>query len=88
MVFLNGFRQMNKTTLVRSIQDWDYPAGSYFNWDYGDDRQSIRQKKWMDDSPLLVFDELHKYPGWKNRIKGIYDVNLKLMLIMLLLIHE
>jgi predicted AAA+ superfamily ATPase len=33
------------------------------------------QKKWSIDNPLLVFDELHKYPRWKNWIKGIYDVS-------------
>jgi uncharacterized protein len=75
MVFLGGPRQVGKTTLARKILSDGYPTGRYFNWDYDEDRRDILQKKWNTDNPLLVFDELHKYPRWKNWIKGIYDVS-------------
>lgn len=66
---------MGKTTLARKILSDGYPTGRYFNWDYDEDRRDILQKKCSTDNPLLVFDELHKYPRWKNWIKGIYDVS-------------
>lgn len=37
------------------------------------DRQSLLKRQWRSDLNLVVFDELHKYPRWKQWIKGIYD---------------
>ena len=74
MVFIGGPRQVGKTTLAKSILE-SYTAGRYLNWDFDDDRQDILQKKWRTDDHLLVFDELHKYPRWKQWIKGLYDVS-------------
>jgi len=74
MVFAGGARQVGKTTLAKSLLESEYPEGGYLNWDYDEDRQAILAKKWTQDAPLLVFDELHKYPNWKNWIKGLYDV--------------
>ena len=51
------------------------PTGRYFNWDFDDDRQDILKKRWTAENTLLVFDELHKFPRWKNWIKGLYDVS-------------
>jgi hypothetical protein len=31
------------------------------------------RKRWPQESVLIIFDELHKYPKWKQWIKGIYD---------------
>ncbi len=73
MVFVGGPRQVGKTTLAKDILS--KLDGVYFNWDYDDDRQAILQKKWHDSDNLVVFDELHKFPRWKNWIKGIYDVS-------------
>lgn len=28
-----------------------------------------------DDRSIIVFDELHKYPRWKNVLKGLFDVH-------------
>lgn len=75
MVFIGGPRQVGKTTLARHLLKTDFPQGRYFNWDYGDDRHELLAQKWHDDAGLVVFDELHKYRGWKNWIKGIYDIN-------------
>lgn len=74
MVFIGGPRQVGKTTLGQALLSGHYPQGRYLNWDYDDDRRDILQKKWSSDNTLLVLDELHKYPKWKNWIKGLYDV--------------
>jgi predicted AAA+ superfamily ATPase len=26
-----------------------------------------------DSTPLVIFDEIHKYKNWKNYLKGLYD---------------
>ncbi|MBL7003711.1 MAG: ATP-binding protein [Gammaproteobacteria bacterium] len=74
MVFLAGPRQVGKTTLAKTILNQRDSIGRYFNWDYTQDKQSILKEKWAESDTLLIFDELHKYPQWKNWIKGIYDV--------------
>ncbi|MGK5085537.1 ATP-binding protein [Bdellovibrionota bacterium FG-1] len=75
MVFLGGPRQVGKTTLAKKLLTGPFQnQGRYFNWDYDEDKLSIKQKKWVDSDRLLIFDELHKYPKWKNWIKGVYDV--------------
>ena len=66
---------MGKTTLAKAILSSNYPDGRYLNWDFDEDRQDILQKRWSTDNPLLIFDELHKFPKWKGWIKGIYDVS-------------
>ena len=75
MVFVGGPRQVGKKTLAKAILTSSYPDGHYLNWDFDEDRQDILQKRWSTDNPLLIFDELHKFPKWKGWIKGIYDVS-------------
>lgn len=74
MVFVGGPRQVGKTTMAKDILT-RFPSGRYFNWDFDDDRQDILKKRWTTENTLLVFDELHKFPSWKNWIKGLYDVS-------------
>jgi len=74
MVFVGGPRQVGKTTMAKDLLA-QIPAGRYFNWDFDDDRQDILKKRWTAENTLLVFDELHKFPRWKNWIKGLYDVS-------------
>ena len=74
MVFVGGPRQVGKTTLAKDLLKSNFPKGTYFNWDFDEDRRDILSKRWKDDANLIVFDELHKYPKWKNWIKGLYDV--------------
>ena len=74
MVFVGGPRQVGKTTMAKDILT-RFPSGRYFNWDFDDDRQDILKKRWTTENTLLVFDELHKFPRWKNWIKGLYDVS-------------
>jgi uncharacterized protein len=76
MVFVAGPRQVGKTTLSLAQIKTLAPGrvGRYFNWDFDLDRRAILAKQWTRDTDLLVFDELHKYPDWKNWLKGLSDV--------------
>ncbi|MDE0458271.1 MAG: ATP-binding protein [Chromatiales bacterium] len=69
MVFVAGPRQVGKTTLARMLLD--SPQG-YLNWDAADDRESILRRE-LPPGELLVLDEIHKYRGWRNYLKGLYD---------------
>jgi predicted AAA+ superfamily ATPase len=71
MVFLGGPRQCGKTTFAKSLLA--KRAGRYFNWDSDEDRHDILKKRWSESDKMLVFDELHKFPRWKNWVKGLYD---------------
>jgi len=73
MVFVGGPRQVGKTTMAKNILKNNHILGRYFNWDLDTDRNALLKKHWRDDETLLIFDELHKYPLWKNWIKGLYD---------------
>ena len=72
MVFLAGPRQVGKTTLARmTAKGYSHPV--YLNWDNPDHRQKITRMHWSPDADLLILDEVHKYPDWKNLVKGIWD---------------
>ena len=70
MVLLAGPRQCGKTTLAKSLLD---NRGQYLNWDIAKDRKVIREVAWPKDASLIVLDELHKAPKWKNLLKGVVD---------------
>jgi uncharacterized protein len=70
MVLLAGPRQCGKTTLAKSLLD---RRGEYLNWDITKDRKVIRELAWPKDASLVVLDELHKAPKWKNLLKGVAD---------------
>jgi len=72
MVFLGGPRQVGKTTLARTVAE-GAKAPAYFNWDSRAHRKAILSSDWPPETDLLVFDELHKAPKWKQTIKGIWD---------------
>jgi predicted AAA+ superfamily ATPase len=71
MVFLVGARQVGKTTLSRALLK--EMGGQYLNFDVYEDRRIIEQRAWDRRSPLLVLDEIHKMPSWKNWLKGVVD---------------
>ena len=73
MVFIGGPRQVGKTTIAKAIISRHFAGSVYLNWDIDEDRRAILAKEWRQDAPLVVFDELHKYPKWKQWIKGLYD---------------
>jgi predicted AAA+ superfamily ATPase len=80
MAFVTGPRQVGKTTTCRQ-------AGTiYLDWDSMDHSrlilsgpQAVAQFAGIDllnkdQFPVMVFDELHKYPRWKNFLKGFFDL--------------
>lgn len=50
-----------------------FSKNAYFNWDNDEDRRAILHKEWLSEDSLIIFDELHKFPRWKNWVKGLYD---------------
>lgn len=80
MVFLAGPRQAGKTTLSRIIAE-GFANSTYCNWDIPEHRTRLLENPSFFTSitrrdastPLVVFDEIHKYRDWKNYLKGVYD---------------
>jgi predicted AAA+ superfamily ATPase len=76
MVFIGGPRQVGKTTLALSLLDngsETHPA--YLNWDDVASRKSLLQGALPGGQSLVVLDEIHQYKGWRNLVKGFYDMN-------------
>ncbi|MEN8131563.1 MAG: AAA family ATPase [Pseudomonadota bacterium] len=78
MAFVSGPRQVGKTTTCRAH------GNTYIDWDNIDDRESIlagpaklidhyRLDRLSITLPVIIFDELHKYPRWKQFLKGFFD---------------
>lgn len=72
MVLLAGPRQAGKTTLAKSIAK-EYKSSVYLNYDRIGDRKIIQDESWLPSAELLILDEIHKMPQWKNYLKGVYD---------------
>ena len=72
MILLTGPRQVGKTTLCRQ-QMAAYDLAQYLNWDIAADRAILQRASWNPRSGLLVMDEIHKMPSWKNWLKGVAD---------------
>ena len=72
MVFLTGPRQVGKTSLAKAIAA-HYQSAVYLNYDSLADRKIITEMAWLPSTELLILDELHKMPEWKNYLKGLYD---------------
>lgn len=74
MVFLGGPRQVGKTTLAQSLLlDYTDQHPAYLNWDFVEHRKKIKEHQWPHREKLIVLDEIHKFRGWRNLIKGFYD---------------
>ena len=77
MVFLGGPRQVGKTTLALSILPGaakeTHPA--YLSWDDPVARELLLQGGLPGGEELVILDEIHKYVGWRNLVKGLYDTN-------------
>lgn len=72
MVFVLGPRQSGKTWLCKQIGAEIKPS-TYLNYDSFADREIIVAQKWHPETELLILDELHKMPDWKNFLKGVFD---------------
>lgn len=72
MVFLVGPRQVGKTWLAKDI-GLSFEKTVYLNYDNLEDQKIIKEVAWLESTQLLILDELHKMPDWKNYLKGIYD---------------
>lgn len=72
MVLLAGPRQAGKTTLAKAIAK-EFNSFVYLNYDRLEDRKIILKEAWIPSTELIILDEIHKMPKWKNYLKGIYD---------------
>ena len=74
MVFLGGPRQVGKTTLALALLGSPGPRHpAYLNWDDPRVRSPLLRGELPGGEALLVLDEIHKYPRWRNLVKGFYD---------------
>ena len=69
MVLLSGPRQVGKTTLAKSVLG---NGDGYLNWDVADHRERLLRQQ-LPPSTLWVLDEIHKFRGWRNFVKGLWD---------------
>ncbi len=78
MAFVSGPRQVGKTTTCR------LGSTTYLNWDNTEAQRtvlggtaSLASYFELDvvraEPPVVVFDELHKFPKWKSTLKGFFD---------------
>lgn len=81
MVLLSGPRQVGKTYLARQIAE-EFSSPLYLNYDNAQDRSVIERQSWKSSVDLLVFDEIHKMPEWKNYLKGIFDTRARDLAIL------
>lgn len=72
MVLLSGPRQVGKTFVAKDIAK-TYQNPVYLNYDQTEDKDIIHKQAWLETTDFLILDELHKMPGWKNYLKGVYD---------------
>ena len=87
MLFISGPRQVGKTTCSKSLEQLNNDF-LYLNWDNEEHKSllmlgpshtithpSLKQNtlKEKDQKPIIVFDEIHKRPDWKNYLKGFFD---------------
>jgi uncharacterized protein len=69
MVLLGGPRQVGKTSLARALIP---SAVCEMNYDIPAQRQKILLHQ-LPDTSMWFFDEIHKYRGWRNYLKGLVD---------------
>ena len=69
MVFVGGPRQVGKTRLGRTIVT---DPAAYLSFDIPAHREAILKGE-LPPTRDWFFDEIHKYRGWRNFLKGLYD---------------
>ena len=75
MVFVGGPRQVGKTTFALGLLGGSGRHPGYLNWDDPDARAKIVRGELPRSGPLLVLDEIHKFPRWRGLVKGLYDTH-------------
>ena len=68
MVWIAGPRQAGKTWLAKDIAK-HYDRAVYLNYDQTEHQEIIQKQAWLDTNQLVIFDELHKMPNWKNYLR-------------------
>lgn len=73
MIFVSGPRQVGKTTLLKQLARG--APGPILNWDNLRDRAMLSKTPYalFESEPNVYLDEIHKYPRWKNLLKGAFD---------------
>ena len=69
MVFVGGPRQVGKTWLGRVVIGDEL---AYLSYDFAPHRAAILKRE-LPPTGVWFFDEIHKYRGWRNDLKGLYD---------------
>lgn len=69
MVFIGGPRQVGKTSLARSLLP---RPDCELNYDIAAHRQAILKHE-LPAGDFWFFDEVHKFRGWRNFLKGLFD---------------
>jgi len=79
IAFINGPRQVGKTTMAGAILAKTSSKQNDFTWDDDEFRKIwIKNPKDLvrnlDLASIVVFDEIHKDRKWKSKLKGLYDL--------------
>ena len=76
MVFVGGPRQVGKTTFALNfLTEPSEKHAAYLNWDDISVRMDLLKGELPGGEKLIVLDEIHKFSGWRNLVKGFYDTN-------------
>jgi hypothetical protein len=85
MAFIVGPRQVGKTTLAQALLVKRNSKDLYRSWDDLEWRREFvsapyefldaYRPKRGGAKPLVVLDEIHKYPRWKAYVKGLWDTH-------------
>ncbi len=81
IVLLVGPRQAGKAWLAKDIAT-EFSSSLYLNYDQVFDCEIMQAQSWLRTTDLLILDELHKMPDWKNYLKGVYDTKPATMRIL------
>ena len=79
IAFINGPRQVGKTTMAESLLSELNQEKNYLTWD-DDEFRKLWIKgpkdllKSLGKDAVVVFDEIHKDRKWKSKLKGLYDL--------------
>lgn len=84
MRFIAGPRQVGKTTILKRFLEREKCADLYYNWDLRRVRDLYKREHYFFHSQALArglhggrvpvgFDEIHKFPKWKNILKDYFD---------------